>query len=98
MIALGLPMLLYMTGGTDELFNYAVLFVSIIAMSVFFSVHNMVLYYLLQPYNTNLESAFGFIRLRLYFIRLSTRLPSSCPAIFQMSGLLYAWSISLQAV
>ena len=55
-IALGLPMLLYITGGTAEPLNYAVLFVSIIAMSVFFSVHSMVLYYLLQPYNVNLES------------------------------------------
>ena len=32
-IALGLPMLLYLTGGTSELLNYAVLFVSIITMS-----------------------------------------------------------------
>lgn len=55
-IALGLPMLLYITGGTTEPLNYAVLFVSIIAMSIFFSVHSMVLYYLLQPYNVNLES------------------------------------------
>ena len=55
-IACGLPILLYITGGTDQPLNYAVLFVSIIAMSVFFSVHSMVLYYLLQPYNVNLES------------------------------------------
>ncbi|MCI2062535.1 MAG: hypothetical protein LKJ83_07155 [Eubacteriaceae bacterium] len=55
-IALGLPMLLYLTGGTAEPLNYAVLFVSIMTMSVFFSVHSMVLYYLFQPYNVNLES------------------------------------------
>ena len=55
-IAAGLPLLLYITGGTAQPLNYVVLFVSIIAMSVFFSVHNMVLYYLLQPYNVNLES------------------------------------------
>ncbi len=55
-IALGLPLLLYITGGTQEPLNYAVLFISVIAMSVFFSVHSMVLYYLLQPYNVNLES------------------------------------------
>lgn len=58
-IALGLPLLLYLTGGTDQPLNYAVLFVSIIAMSIFFSVHSMVLYYLLQPYNVNLESKSG---------------------------------------
>jgi hypothetical protein len=54
-IALALPLLLWLTGGTDNPFNYVLLFVSIIAMSVFFSVHNMILYYLLQPYNVNLE-------------------------------------------
>ena len=54
-IAAGLPLLLFVTGGTDNLLNYLILFVSIIAMSVFFSVHNMVLYYLLQPYTVNLE-------------------------------------------
>lgn len=58
-IALGLPLLLWLTGGTDNTFNYVLLFVSIIAMSVFFSVHNMVLYYLLQPYNINLEIKSG---------------------------------------
>lgn len=55
-IALGLPLLLYMTGGTEKPINYLLLIVSIIAMSIFFSVHNLVLYYLLQPYNINLES------------------------------------------
>lgn len=58
-IALGLPLLLWLTGGTDNALNYILLFVSIIAMSVFFSVHNMVLYYLLQPYNIDLEVKSG---------------------------------------
>ena len=70
-IALGLPLLLYITGGTTEPLNYLVLFVSIIAMSVFFSVHNLVLYYLLQPYNVNLESksaAYGVLNWITYVI------------------------------
>lgn len=54
-IAAGLPLLLLVTGGTDNPLNYLILFVSIIAMSVFFSVHNMVMYYLLQPYTADLE-------------------------------------------
>lgn len=54
-IASGLPLLLLVTGGTNAPVNYLLLFVSIIAMSVFFSVHNMVLYYLLQPYNIDIE-------------------------------------------
>ena len=54
-IATGLPLVLWATGGTDNILNYVVLFVSIIAMSIFFSVHYLVMYYLLQPYNINTE-------------------------------------------
>lgn len=54
-IGLCLPLLLFISGGTDQPLNYLILFVSIISMSVFFSVHNIVLYYLLQPYNVNIE-------------------------------------------
>ncbi|MBO5228549.1 MAG: hypothetical protein J6B39_06130 [Lachnospiraceae bacterium] len=51
----GLAALLFVTGGTDNPLNYAVLFVSIICMSIFFSVHYLTLYYLLQPYNAGTE-------------------------------------------
>ena len=51
----GLALLLYLSGGTDNPINYAIQFVSIIAMSIFFSVHYWVMYYLLQPYNVNTE-------------------------------------------
>lgn len=56
-IALGLPMLLLCSGGTDTPSDYAVLPLSILAMSVFFSVHYLVLYYLLQPYTAGLENS-----------------------------------------
>ncbi len=55
-IAAGLPLLLLLSGGTDAVLHYAVLPLSILAMSVFFSVHTLVMYYLLQPYNVGLES------------------------------------------
>ncbi|MEG0392242.1 MAG: hypothetical protein RR626_05720, partial [Anaerovoracaceae bacterium] len=51
----GLPLLLYLSGGTAALSSYILLPVCIIAMSVFFSVHHLVCYYLLQPYNVDLE-------------------------------------------
>lgn len=50
-IGIGMSILLYITGGTDQIWNYAILPVSIIALSVFFSVHYLTCYYLLQPYN-----------------------------------------------
>ena len=55
LIAGGLTLLLYLSGGTDNIINYAILFLSIISMSIFFSVHYLVMYYLLQPYNVNTE-------------------------------------------
>ena len=80
-IAAGLPLLLYLTGGTDNPVHYVVLFTSIIAMSIFFSVHHLVLYYLLQPYNVNLEAksaTYGIVNMATYFVccfAMGQRLP-----------------------
>lgn len=70
-IGLGLSLLLFISGGTPNILNYFVLTISIIAMSVFFSVHNMTLYYLLQPYNVNLETksaTFGIVNWITYIV------------------------------
>ena len=55
----GLSVLLYASGGTDHAVNYVVLFVSVLCMSVFFSVHYLTIYYLLQPYNAGTEMKSG---------------------------------------
>lgn len=70
-IGVGLALLLFATGGTDNPLNYVVLFVSVVAMSVFFSVHYLTLYYLLQPYNAGTEIKSGtyqFITGGTYFV------------------------------
>lgn len=59
----GLAVLLFATGGTDHPLNYVVLFVSVAAMSIFFSVHYLMLYYLLQPYNAGTEMKSGTYQL-----------------------------------
>lgn len=51
--------------------HYAVLFVSILCMSVFFSVHYLTIYYLLQPYNagTEMKSAtYQLVMSATYFV------------------------------
>lgn len=58
-IGVGLPVLLYFSGGTDNPVNYLLLFVSVMAMSAFFSVHYLTCYYLLQPYNAGTEVVGG---------------------------------------
>jgi len=70
-IASGLTLLLYATGGTVNNINYLLTFLTIIAMSIFFSVHHLVLYYLLQPYNIDLEMKnplFSIISSGTYFV------------------------------
>lgn len=77
----GLATLLYITGGTDNIWNYVVIMVSIICMSVFFSVHYLTIYYLLQPYNAGTEIKSGtytFVSGATYFvcyIMMQVRLP-----------------------
>ena len=58
-LAMGLVLLLVISGGTTQWVDYPILLFSILAMSIFFSVHHLVLYYLLQPYNANSETKSG---------------------------------------
>lgn len=70
-IGSGLAVLLYSSGGTDNPLNYVVLFVSVVSLSIFFSVHYLTLYYLLQPYNAGTELKSGTYRIIMgltYFI------------------------------
>lgn len=62
-LAVSLDVLLYISGGTDIFTNYLIVFVSIIAMSIFFSVHYLTIYYLLQPYNADTEVKSGMYQI-----------------------------------
>lgn len=62
-IGAGLAIVLYASGGTPNPLDYAVLFASILCMSVFFSVHYLTIYYLLQPYNAGTELKSGTYKL-----------------------------------
>lgn len=62
-IGIGLAILLYVSGGTDNALNYVVLLISVPCMSVFFSVHYLTIYYLLQPYNAGTEMKSGMYQI-----------------------------------
>ncbi len=62
----GLALLLWASGGTDNPLNYGVIVVSILCLSVFFSVHYLTIYYLLQPYNAGTEMKSGTYQLVLW--------------------------------
>lgn len=54
-IGILLPIILYISGGAPNISDYFTIFLFIIITSVFFSVHYLTIYYLLQPYTKNLE-------------------------------------------
>ncbi|MCR4793739.1 MAG: hypothetical protein K5898_00890 [Ruminococcus sp.] len=60
---IGISALLFFSGGTDNPVTYGVIFVSMCALSVFFSVHYLTIYYLLQPYNAGTEIKNGTYRI-----------------------------------
>lgn len=54
-VAAGMPVLLWLSGGTEDWTNYIVLVVTILSLSIFFSLHYLTIYYLLQPYTAGTE-------------------------------------------
>lgn len=55
-LAIIIPIVLFLSGGASGLLLYFSIFLFIISLSIFFTVHYMVLYYLLQPYDINMQS------------------------------------------
>ena len=81
-LGLGLAAILYSSGGTDSPLNYLVLVVSVICMSIFFSVHYLTIYYLLQPYTAGTEIKSGTYQLVMFvtymacFLLMKVHLPT----------------------
>ena len=70
LMAIFIPIVLYTSGGSSMI-TYFSIFFSIITMSVFFSVHYLVLYYLLQPYNTAMQmrsASYSIASMITYFV------------------------------
>ncbi len=78
----GLALLLFASGGTDNPLNYVIIIVSVACMSVFFSVHYLTLYYLLQPYNAGTEIKSGMYQIIMgvtyvaCYVMMQLRLPT----------------------
>lgn len=81
-LGVGLSALLYASGGTSSPWNYAVMVISLPCMSIFFSVHYLTLYYLLQPYNAGTEMKSGTYQLLMSltylacFLMMQVRMPT----------------------
>lgn len=78
----GLALLLFASGGTDNPLNYVIIIVSVVCMSIFFSVHYLTLYYLLQPYNAGTEIKSGTYQIIMAvtyvacYVMMQLRLPT----------------------
>lgn len=55
-LAVGIPILIGLSGTVNNPFLYISTFLAIVSMSIFFSVHYLILYYLLQPYDINMKT------------------------------------------
>ena len=58
-LAAGYVLLLFLSGGPENPLYYLVVVVSVLGFSIFFSVHYLAMYYLLQPYNVSTEIKSG---------------------------------------
>ena len=84
-IGCGLALILYVSGGAKNPLNYVVLVVSIVCMSLFFSVHYLTIYYLLQPYNAGTEMKSATYQIILYVTYLACFFATK----FRMSTLMF---------
>ncbi|MBQ3028258.1 MAG: hypothetical protein IJD26_04205 [Lachnospiraceae bacterium] len=96
----GLALLLFLSGGTDNPLNYVIILVSVACMSVFFSVHYLTLYYLLQPYNAGTEMKSGTYQILMMvtyvacYMMMQLRLPTF---VFGLSTIAFCVLYSLVA-
>lgn len=97
-IGIGLALILFVSGGSENPLNYLILFISIIAMSIFFSVHHLVIYYLLQPYNIDSETkntTYTIVNILTYVVcyyMIDLRLPT---LYFGLATIIFAITYSL---
>lgn len=70
-IGIGNTVLFYLSNNTYSIMTIITSFLFIISLSIFFSVHYLVIYYLLQPFNKDLEvkrASYSFVTMGTYII------------------------------
>lgn len=90
-IAIGTLILLILSGGT-VMINYIMIPLFILLLSIFFSVHYLVIYYLLQPFNKDLEmkkASYSLVSGLTYFISYTITDLKVSSFLFSMCGLIF---------
>ncbi len=87
-IAVGLPLVLFASGGTEKVYEYALLFFTVMALSTFFSVHSLVVYYLFQPYDKDIQMknpVYSIIKTVTYLVCFFAMRSDPPPLIFGLA-------------
>ena len=102
-LAFGLDVLLALSGSDESLLVYLIVFICIISTSIFFSIHYLTCYYLLQPYNefTETKSAtYGIVMSLTYivcfafiYIHMSTYVFGTIMSLFCILYILIAYKL-----
>ena len=91
-IGIGNVVLLYLTGGSS-LINYISSLIFVLSLSIFFSVHHLVCYYLLQPYNSKMQVmslSYSLVSLGTYIICFSIFDIAMSSLLFSCLGILFS--------
>ncbi len=89
--AIGFPLLLFVAGGAADWTHYLLMALSVLSMSVFFTVYYLGLYYLLQPFNLHAE-----IKNPLYYA-LNIAVSYLCLMVVRMELDLLQFTIGISA-
>ncbi len=90
-LAIFLPIIIYITGSTTNIIDYISIPLFIIVLSIFFSTHYLIIYYLLQPYNKKMQLksiSYMIVSFFTYFISYQLTKITLSPTIFSLLGII----------
>lgn len=100
-IAFSLPILLYLSGGTPSAIDYVSIPIFIITLSIFFSIHYLVIYYLFQPYDKNMKMksiSYSVISMLTYIVAYSLTDLKMSTTIFSILTIIATVTYSILAL
>lgn len=99
-MAVFIDILLYLSGFSLGI-NYLMVPLFIISLSIFFSVHYLVIYYLFQPYNKDMQFkrvSYSIVSLSVYFISYYLKDVVMSPLLFSMFSIFFTVGYILLAL
>ena len=92
LLGIFIPIIIFLTGGANYFYDYINIFIYIVSLSVFFSVHYLVIYYLMQPYNSDMKivnNNYNIILFLTYFIAYQFTMLNLSSTIFTIMMIIF---------